>query len=55
MEVILPEVVEKDENKETNLPFVQFVLLMNGIEMYWLSDFISHLEYLKIDEIDIKI
>ena len=47
--------LEKDENKETNLPFVQFVLLMNGIEMYWLSDFISHLEYLKIDEIDIKI
>ena len=47
--------LEKDENKPTNLPFVQFVLLMNGIEMYWLSDFISHLEYLKIDEIDIKI
>ena len=47
--------LEKDENKETNLPFVQFVLLMNGIEMYWLSDYISHLDYLNINESDIKI
>lgn len=47
--------LEKDENKEINLPFVQFVLLMNGIEMYWLSDYISHLDYLNINESDIKI
>lgn len=47
--------LEKDENKETNLPFVQLNLLMNGIEMYWLSDFISYLDYLNINESDIKI
>lgn len=47
--------LEKDENKETNLPFVQFTLLMNGVEMYWLSDFISYLDYTKFNESDIKI
>lgn len=39
--------LEQDEMKATNLPYVQIMLLMQGIKIYWLSDFISDLEYKK--------
>lgn len=45
--------LEKDEMKSTNLSYVQLALLMSGIKIYWLSDFISHLEYLYSEDIKI--
>ena len=46
--------LEQDEMKATNLPFVQIMLLMQGIKIYWLSDFINDLNYAqKTNEIEI--
>jgi len=49
--------LKQDEMKATNLPYIQLTLLMQGIKIYWLSDFVSDLDYSKNSNIneDIKI
>ena len=47
--------LEQDENKTTTLPYIQIIFGMNGILIYWLSDFISDLNYKKNSKDNIKI
>ena len=44
--------LQQDEMKATNLPCVQITLLMQGIKIYWLSDFVSDLDYSKNSNIN---
>lgn len=39
--------LQQDEMKATNLPYVQIMMLVSGIKVYWLSDFLSDLDYKK--------
>lgn len=47
--------LEQTENKTTTLPYIQIIFGIQGIPIYWLSDFISNLNYEKNKKDDIKI